>query len=85
MTAGNRPAIIGIGRHAAAAVTVTVPWSGAGLAGGGAGFAIAAGLTGDSVTTSDLTLNGFGMHCVDVRAPGIADPPGANVTIPKTN
>jgi hypothetical protein len=36
------------------------------------GFAIAAGFAGDSVSTSDLTLNGFSMHCVDFRAPGVA-------------
>jgi hypothetical protein len=35
-------------------------------------FAIAAGFAGDSVSTSDLTLNGFSMHCVDFRAPGVA-------------
>lgn len=36
------------------------------------GFALAAGFAGDSVTTSTLTLNGFGMKCVDFRAAGIA-------------
>lgn len=82
LTAGNRPAITGIGRRAA--VTVTVPLSGAGLTGRGDGSAIAAGFAANSVTTSDLMLNGFGMHCVDFRAPGVAGPPGAKVTIPKT-
>jgi len=35
------------------------------------GFALAAGFAGDSVTRSSLTVNGFSMHCVDFRAPGI--------------
>lgn len=36
------------------------------------GFAIAAGLAGDKVSTSTLTKNGFSMHCVDFNAPGVA-------------
>jgi hypothetical protein len=35
-------------------------------------FSLAAGFAGDKVTTSDMTLNGFSMHCVDFRAPGVA-------------
>jgi hypothetical protein len=82
MTAGNRPAIIGIGRRPA--VAVAVPLSGPGSTGRGDGSAIAAGFAANLVTTSDLMLDGFGMHCVDFRAPGVAGPPGAKVTIPKT-
>lgn len=36
------------------------------------GFALAAGFAGDKVTTSSLTVNGFGMQCVDFRAAGVA-------------
>ncbi len=36
------------------------------------GFALAAGFAGDQVTTSSLTVNGFGMQCVDFRATGVA-------------
>jgi hypothetical protein len=35
-------------------------------------FSLAAGFAGDKVTTSDMTVNGFSMHCVDFRAPGVA-------------
>jgi hypothetical protein len=34
-------------------------------------FSLAAGFAGDKITTSDLTVNGFSMHCVDFRAPGV--------------
>jgi hypothetical protein len=34
-------------------------------------FSIAAGFAGDKITTSDLTVNGFSMHCVDFRAHGV--------------
>jgi hypothetical protein len=34
-------------------------------------FSLAAGFAGDKVTTSNMTLNGFSMHCVDFRAAGI--------------
>ena len=34
-------------------------------------FSLAAGLAGDKVTTSNLTLNGFRMSCIDFRAPGV--------------
>ena len=36
------------------------------------GFALAAGLAGDKVSTSNLTANGFSMQCVDFRAAGVA-------------
>lgn len=36
------------------------------------GFALAAGLAGDQVRTSSLTVNGFSMQCVDFRAAGVA-------------
>ena len=36
------------------------------------GFALAAGFAGDKVSTSDLTVNGFSMQCVDFRAAGVA-------------
>jgi hypothetical protein len=35
-------------------------------------FSLAAGLAGDKVTTSDMTVNGFSMNCVDFVAPGVA-------------
>jgi len=35
------------------------------------GFSLAAGLAGDSVTSSTMTVNGFSMTCVDFRAPGV--------------
>lgn len=35
-------------------------------------FSLAAGFAGDKVTTSDMTVNGFSMHCVDFRAAGVA-------------
>jgi hypothetical protein len=35
------------------------------------GFSLAAGLAGDSVTSSTMTANGFRMSCVDFRAPGV--------------
>jgi hypothetical protein len=35
------------------------------------GFSLAAGLAGDKVSASSMTLNGFRMSCVDFRAPGI--------------
>jgi hypothetical protein len=34
-------------------------------------FSIAAGIAGDKVTTSSMTVNGFSMHCVDFRAKGV--------------
>ncbi|HUC57883.1 MAG TPA: hypothetical protein VMA95_10815 [Streptosporangiaceae bacterium] len=34
-------------------------------------FSIAAGIAGDKVTTSSMTVNGFAMKCVDFRAKGI--------------
>jgi hypothetical protein len=36
------------------------------------GFALAAGIAGDKVSTSDITVNGFSMHCVDFVATGVA-------------
>ena len=35
------------------------------------GFALTAGLAGDSVSSSTMTVNGFSMQCVDFRAPGV--------------
>ena len=35
------------------------------------GFALAAGFAGDKVSTSNKTVNGFAMSCVDFRASGI--------------
>jgi hypothetical protein len=34
-------------------------------------FSLAAGFAGDKVSSSDMTVNGFSMHCVDFRAGGI--------------
>jgi len=34
-------------------------------------FSLAAGIAGDSVTSSSMTVNGFDMQCVDFRAPGV--------------
>jgi hypothetical protein len=34
-------------------------------------FSIAAGFAGDKVGSSDMTVNGFSMHCVDLQAPGV--------------
>jgi hypothetical protein len=34
-------------------------------------FSLAAGFAGDKVTSSNMTVNGFSMHCVDFRAAGI--------------
>ncbi len=34
-------------------------------------FSLAAGLAGDKVTTSTMTVNGFNLQCVDVRAGGV--------------
>jgi hypothetical protein len=34
-------------------------------------FALAAGIAGDTVTSSDMTVNGFSMQCVDLQAPGV--------------
>jgi hypothetical protein len=34
-------------------------------------FALAAGFAGDKVSSSDKTVNGFAMHCVDLVAPGV--------------
>ena len=36
------------------------------------GFSLAAGLAGDKVTSSTMTVNGFSMSCVDFSAPGVA-------------
>jgi hypothetical protein len=36
------------------------------------GFALAAGLAGDKVTTSTMSLNGFSMNCIDLTAPGVS-------------
>jgi hypothetical protein len=36
------------------------------------GFSLAAGIAGDAVTTSTMTVNGFALQCVDFRAPGVA-------------
>jgi hypothetical protein len=35
------------------------------------GFSLAAGLAGDRVTSSNRTVNGFAMQCVDFRASGV--------------
>jgi hypothetical protein len=35
-------------------------------------FSLAAGLAGDRVTTSNMTVNGFAMSCVDFVAPGVS-------------
>jgi hypothetical protein len=35
------------------------------------GFSLAAGIAGDKVTTSSMTVNGFSMQCVDFNAPGV--------------
>jgi hypothetical protein len=35
-------------------------------------FSLAAGLAGDKVSSSTMTVNGFPMNCVDLRAPGVA-------------
>jgi outer membrane murein-binding lipoprotein Lpp len=35
-------------------------------------FSLAAGLAGDKVTSSTMTVNGFNMQCVDFVAPGVA-------------
>jgi hypothetical protein len=35
-------------------------------------FALAAGLAGDKVSSSTMTVNGFAMNCVDLVAPGVA-------------
>ncbi len=34
-------------------------------------FSVAAGVAGDKVTTSSMTVNGFSMHCVDFNAKGV--------------
>jgi hypothetical protein len=34
-------------------------------------FALAAGFAGDTVTSSNMTVNGFSMQCVDLKAPGV--------------
>jgi len=34
-------------------------------------FSLAAGLAGDKVTSSSMTVNGFAMQCVDLTAPGV--------------
>ena len=34
-------------------------------------FSLAAGLAGDKVTSSSMTINGFAMQCVDLTAPGV--------------
>lgn len=34
-------------------------------------FSIAAGVAGDKVTTSSMTVNGFSMHCVDFSTKGV--------------
>ena len=34
-------------------------------------FSLAAGFAGDKVTSSNMTVNGFSMNCVDFRAPGV--------------
>ncbi|HEY1652840.1 MAG TPA: hypothetical protein VGG09_13225 [Acidimicrobiales bacterium] len=36
------------------------------------GFALAAGLAGDKVSTSTMSLNGFSMNCIDLTAPGVS-------------
>jgi hypothetical protein len=35
------------------------------------GFSLAAGLAGDKVSSSTMTVNGFAMNCVDLVAPGV--------------
>jgi hypothetical protein len=35
-------------------------------------FSLAAGLAGDKVSSSTMTVNGFAMNCVDFNAPGVA-------------
>jgi len=35
-------------------------------------FSLAAGLAGDKVTSSTMTVNGFAMRCVDFHAPGVS-------------
>ena len=35
-------------------------------------FSLAAGIAGDKVTSSSMTVNGFNMQCVDFVAPGVA-------------
>jgi hypothetical protein len=35
-------------------------------------FSLAAGLAGDKVTSSTMTVNGFALNCVDFNAPGVA-------------
>jgi hypothetical protein len=35
-------------------------------------FALAAGVAGDRVTTSTMSLNGFSMNCIDLATPGTA-------------
>jgi hypothetical protein len=35
-------------------------------------FSLAAGIAGDKVTSSSMTVNGFAMQCVDFVAPGVA-------------
>jgi hypothetical protein len=35
------------------------------------GFALVAGLAGDKVSTSSMTVNGFAMHCLDFVAKGV--------------
>ena len=35
-------------------------------------FALGAGIAGDKVTNSSMTVNGFAMSCVDFNAPGVA-------------
>lgn|SRR5215472_369576 len=34
-------------------------------------FSLAAGFAGDKVTTSTMSVNGFSLNCVDLRAPGV--------------
>jgi hypothetical protein len=36
------------------------------------GLSIAAGLAGDSVTSSSMTVNGFALQCIDLKATGVA-------------
>jgi hypothetical protein len=35
-------------------------------------FGLAAGIAGDKVTTSTMSLNGFSMNCIDLQTPGTA-------------
>jgi hypothetical protein len=35
-------------------------------------FSLVAGLAGDRVTSSTMTVNGFALNCVDFNAPGVA-------------